>query len=156
MVTRDEIAADARQREIAANTAESEAETQAALAKADRDRQTAEIAQKTKAFYLAISQAERQQAEDFAQKESDRKIALLIEDAKAQTERMKAVNPALVEALVALAQAGQFEKIAQHLAPLSIVRGESLAGTMEQMFAGTALEGMVNNLQNMSKVKSAK
>lgn len=114
------------------------------------------IAQATKALYLATTKAEdahRQEQEDL---DAAREIKVTEAEAAATKERMGAISPALVEAIVSLAQTGQLEAIGEHLAPLSIVQGQSLAGTLQTMFAGTPLEGMVNNLDKLSKVKSAK
>jgi major vault protein len=117
------------------------------------EKNAAEIATATAALYLETKVADRDADEKYAITELDRKIKLLVEEASASETRMKAVQPSLVEALVALATVGQFEKIAEHLAPLSIVRGESLAGTLDQMFKGTVIEGMVENVKSLSKIK---
>ena len=72
--------------------------------------------------------------------------------AEAQKTRMEAVTPTLVEAIVGAAQSGQFQSMAEHLAPLALVTGQSLAGTMDTIFKGTALEGLVKNLQGLSPI----
>ena len=118
------------------------------------EQDAAQIAKVTQNLYLDTTKAADEHKQAIAQQELDRKIKLLVEEATASETRMKAVQPALVEALVGMAQEGMFEKIAEHLAPLSIVRGESLSGTLTQMFAGTPLEGMVSNIANLSKVKA--
>jgi major vault protein len=152
----DKLKAEAAAREVETRKAEVEAINSLELLRQENARQAAEIEAKTKALYLETAKAQKDLDQTYAEKEAARKITLLVEEAKAQTTRMQAVNPALVEALVALAQTGQFEAIAEHLAPLSIVRGESLSGTLQSMFAGTPLEGMINNIENLSKVKTAK
>lgn len=52
--------------------------------------------------------------------------------------------------MTAMAQTGQLEAIAEHLAPLSIVQGESLSGTFTKLLRGTPLEGMLNNMEKLS------
>ena len=116
----------------------------------------AQIAQATKALYLATTKAEDEHRQTQEDLDAEREIKQIEAEAAATKERMGAISPALVEAIVALAQTGQLEAIGEHLAPLSIVQGQSLAGTLQTMFAGTPLEGMVSNLDKLSKVKTAK
>jgi major vault protein len=151
---KDKIAADAVARSATNNRAQIEAENAASVLRKKGEQDAAEIAKITQALYLETTKAADEHKQAVAQQELDRKISLLVEEAKASDVRMKSVQPALVEALVGMAQEGMFEKIAEHLAPLSIVRGESLSGTLTQMFAGTPLEGMVSNIANLSKVKA--
>jgi major vault protein len=152
---KDKLAADTTARQTTQRLVEIEAENNYTLKRNEGEKEAAEIAKITKALYLDIDKATKDLAATYAQQELDRKVTLLVEEAKASTERMKAVQPGLVEALVGMAQEGMFEKIAEHLAPLSIVRGESLSGTLTQLFSGTPLEGMVSNIANLSKVKTA-
>jgi major vault protein len=163
---KDTIASQAVARREAASLAEIEAdiaqervrldaEIGASIARNEGDQTAAEIAKITKALYLDIKVAEDAHTQEIAEQVVAREIKKLTEEANAAKTRTENIPPALVEALVALAQSGQFQAIAEHLAPLSIVRGESLSGTLEQMFKGTPLEGMVNNIANLSKVKTA-
>ena len=57
-----------------------------------------------------------------------------------------AITPGLVEALQSLAQSDVLEKISKDLAPLAIVRGQSIGGAIEQLFEGTALAPAVARL----------
>ena len=152
---KDSLAAAVVARQLKQRLAEIQAENNATLERSKGEQAAAEISKVTKALYLDVEKAQKDLAQTYAQQELDRKVTLLVEEAKASTERMKAVQPGLVEALVGMAQEGMFEKIAEHLAPLSIVRGESLSGTLKQLFSGTPLEGMVDNIANLSKVKTA-
>jgi len=152
---KDALMADAVARQTAAQMMQLEAEIAANVKRNEGEKSAAEIAKMTKALYLDIKSAEDAHAQEIAEQVLAREIKKLTEEAQAQKTRTENIPTALVEALVALAQSGQFQAIAEHLAPLSIVRGESLSGTMEQMFKGTALEGMVNNIAGLSKVKTA-
>lgn len=97
------------------------------------------------------TQAEKQMlSQKFAELETDRQIRLEDALADAQKVRMDAVSGKLVEALTAMAQTGQLQSIAEHLAPLSIVKGQSLAGTFNQLLSGTPLEGMLRNIEGLS------
>lgn len=152
----DKLTAEALERSRAAAIAERDAAANLALMKEKSTQEIAEIAKVTKALYLDINKAERDLDQSYQEQEAARKIKTLKEEAEAAKTRMGAIQPSLVEAIVSLAQTGQFEAIAEHLAPLSIVRGESLTGTLTQMFAGTPLAGMVDNITNLSKVGTAK
>lgn len=81
--------------------------------------------------------------------EAQREVGLEHGLAEAQKIRMEAIQGKLVEALTAMAQTGQLEAIAQHLAPLSIVQGESLSGTLNKLLTGTPLEGMLRNVAQL-------
>ena len=150
---RSQHEADAAQRKALARMEDAKAESEILLLYETRKQDAAVISTATQALYLEAKVAEAAHAAQVADADLKRKIALLVEEAKASETRMKAVQPALVEAIVALAQTGQLDAIAEHLAPLSIVRGESLAGTVQQLFHGTPLEGMVSNIEGLSKVK---
>jgi major vault protein len=152
---KDQLATEAQERRVAASLAEVEAEIMATIKRNEGDQAAAQIAQATKALYLNTKKAEDAHTQDIAEQVLIREIKKLTEEAQAAKTRTENIPTALVEALVALAQSGQFQAIAEHLAPLSIVRGESLSGTLEQMFKGTPLEGMVGNIANLSKVKTA-
>ncbi len=154
-VLKDKLVSDATARQDAQRLTAIETENTATLERNKGEQAAAEIAKVTKALYLSIEKESKDLAQTYAQQELDRKVTLLVKEAETSAERMKAVQPGLVEALVGMAQEGMFEKIAEHLAPLSIVRGESLSGTLAQLFNGTPLEGMVANIANLSKVKTA-
>jgi major vault protein len=141
--------------DIAQERARLDADIANTIARNEGDKTAAEIAKTTKSLYLDIRIAEDAHAQEIAEQVLVREVKKLTEEANAAKTRTENIPTALVEALVALAQSGQFQAIAEHLAPLSIVRGESLSGTLEQMFKGTPLEGMVNNIGNLSKVKAA-
>lgn len=152
---KDKIQADAIAREAETRMTQIAAENAATLERNEGERKTAEISKMTKALYLEVKKADDAHLQEVAEATLTREINKLKEEAQAQKTRLENIPEKLVEALVALAQSGQFQAIAEHLAPLSIVRGESLAGTLTQMFKGTPLEGMVDNIANLSKVKTA-
>ena len=152
---KDTITAESAARVATQRLVEIQSENALTLKRTEGEKNAAEIAKLTKALYLDIKVAEDAHTQEIAEQVVTREIKKLMEEANAAKTRTENIPTALVEALVALAQSGQFQAIAEHLAPLSIVRGESLSGTLTQMFAGTPLEGMVNNIANLSKVKSA-
>lgn len=93
-------------------------------------------------------EAQRQQDESETA-ELDRKIKLLVEEARADVGRIGAISPQLTQALVALANTGALGLVTQHLGDLAIIRNQSLGGIFETMFAGTPLEGLLSNLKQL-------
>jgi len=83
-----------------------------------------------------------------AQKETEDYLVKIKAEAEAQVEQVKAIDPQLTAALQAFASSSMMEQLAQHLAPLSIVKGQSLGTTISEMFQGTALEDTVRKLTN--------
>ena len=66
--------------------------------------------------------------------------------ATAAATRAAAISPELVAALQSIANSGSLETMAKHLAPLSIVKGTSLAGVMSAFFEGTPMEDIIEKL----------
>lgn len=102
-----------------------------------------------------MASQERELIRKFADLDTDRSIRTEAAFAEAQKVRMEAIGPRLVEALTAMAMTGQLEKIAEHLAPLAIVQGTSLAGTLNHLMAGTPLEGMLRNFEGLNRLSMA-
>jgi major vault protein len=73
-------------------------------------------------------------------------IKRLQAEAEKEASAASAIQPGLVEALQALAQSDVLEKISKDLAPLAIVRGQSIGGAIEQLFEGTALAPAIARL----------
>lgn len=116
----------------------------------DNERASAEMSVIISELLLAMEDDKKKLEQKFKDIDADRQIKLESAMATAQKTRMEAIGPRLIEAMTAMAQTGQLQAIAEHLAPLSIVRNQSLSGTLEQLVAGTPLEGMLNNVANMS------
>lgn len=151
----------ALQLDLDASRAAKQAELDMAQALQENERQetidlgeqaSAQARKNVEALLLEISKAQRDLDKLYKDADSARDINREAELAKAQETRMKAVGPALVEAMVSLAQSGQFQAMAQHLAPLALIRNESLTGTLEQIFEGTPLAKMIGNFQKLSNI----
>lgn len=104
---------------------------------------------------LARAAAEHAEANKVAEsklaireRENADRIRVLLEEANAYVKRGEVVTPQLVAALTQLAQGNYLENL-KDLAPLSIIQGTSLEGTMKQLFAGTPLEQFGQNLVSM-------
>lgn len=110
---------------------------------------TASESAKTRTIVLKDEKKERDQSDEFEREALARRIEELVAEAHADETRAHAIQPALVSALSAMAMTGTLEQIAKHLAPLSIVRGESLSGTLNTMLKGTPMENMLENLKEL-------
>lgn len=83
----------------------------------------------------------------------DQKIKDIAAQADAAEKRSKAIQPQVVEALVALAHTGAFEVAARHLGNLAVLKDMSLGGVVGQVFAGTEFEGILDKLTKLGKGK---
>jgi major vault protein len=104
---------------------------------------------------LESQNAQSELTRKFADFDAERSIRTEAGMADAQKVRMDAIAPRLVEALTAMALTGQLEQIAEHLAPLAIVQGTSLAGTLNHLMRGTPLEGMLRNVEGLNRLSMA-
>jgi major vault protein len=100
-------------------------------------------------FLLEIDRAKRDLDTLYADATSERKVREETAIAEAVKIRMAAIAPGFIEALQSLALAKSFEGMTD-LLPLSVIEGKGLSGTMETLFKGTPVEGLVENLKRMS------
>lgn len=115
----------------------------------ESEREHEEVKQAIEAISLAIRKAENEQldAEHLAKLERD--IRLVVANSDADQKRMLAVSPQLTQALVAMAQTGVLATVSAKLGDLAIVRQLSLGGMFQEMFKGTPVEGVLENLQKL-------
>ena len=106
-------------------------------------------ASKVRALVLEDDKKKLDQKEEFDKQALARRIEALVAEAQADETRAKAVQPALVQALQALAMSGTLKQMAEHLAPLSIIRNESLSGTLKSMLKGTPMENLLDNIDKL-------
>ena len=78
-----------------------------------------------------------------AQKLLQQKIEELQADTAAVTNKARAVSPDLVAALQAFSDRALAEKMAETMAPLSIIGGKSIAEVFANLLKGTALENVL-------------
>lgn len=100
---------------------------------------------------IAAAELQREQSQFTFQIDSmasitEDSIRRLVAEANSQVAISGSVQPGLVEALKALAQAGVLESTIKELAPLSIVKGLSLGATISGLFEGTAFEETIGKL----------
>lgn len=125
-------------------------EGELAQARKSNEKAAAELDQAVAELRRAIEEQDLTLGQKIKDQEAERVIKTEQAMAEAQKVRMEAVQAKLVEALTAMAQTGQLQAIAQHLAPLSIVQGQSLSGTLNKLLSGTPLEGMLNNVSKLT------
>lgn len=125
--------------------------TEDAIESSRQDRETAATAHETKLVELKreAKRLDLELADSFEGKKLARVIQELQERANSAVKRGQVVQPELVAALQALAQTGALESMAEHLAPLSLVKGQSLAGVLSSLLEGSPLEGFLGRLDNM-------
>lgn len=114
----------------------------------------AELEASINELMLATERDRRDLEQAYKDQDAARVIKIEAANAEAHKMRMEAIGPKLVEALTAMAQTGQLQSIAEHLAPLSIVQNQSLSGTLNQLVKGTSLEGMLDNVSALSIAKA--
>ncbi len=108
-----------------------------------------EVASKVRKLVLDDEKKAQAQREHFEREALVRRIEEFTAMAQADATRASAVQPALIRALQAMAETGTLQQIAQHLAPLSIVRNESLGGTLGNLLKGTPMEGLLENISEL-------
>lgn len=136
--------------------AEIEANTQAEAAR----KAALEAATQKDVEILALkrdaAEADKSLEAKFAEAELERKLRTLMVEASTSETRMKSIQPGLVEALVASANAGILEKVTPQLAALAFVNGNDLETTVGTLLKGTAAEGILDNLKGLGKKVPAK
>ena len=135
--------------EVELETAEAKDEAQVSLLKAQGEIDVAEKRVEVAKFEVNAEKLRQDQADAVEESELNRTIKRLMEEAKADELRAKAVSPQLTGALVALAQTGALNLVAKHLGDLAIIRQQSLGGMFDTMFKGTPVEGMLENLKKL-------
>lgn len=148
-VSTDEISKQATHRESELRLADIEARSSEQLSEQTGRLATEQEASKVRKVALDDEKKKLHQQEEFNRAALARKIEELVAEANADETRMKAVQPALIGALQSMAMTGTLQQMAEHLAPLSIVRNESLSGTLTTMLKGTPMEHLLDNIEKI-------
>ncbi len=94
-------------------------------------------------------QREKEQEEQklkFINQEKDIYLSEIMGEAKAISEKTKAITPEFIAALQSFADKHLLEKMAESMAPLAILGGESVADVFSRLLEGTKLESVFLNL----------
>lgn len=108
----------------------------------------AEVARKDAEHKAAL---ERKSAEN-AQEEARERAEADIEAAKAKVyadtvaQIMASVTPGLIEAMNSSAKSALLETVSKNISPYAIAKGESVADTTNKLLRGTALEGLIGDV----------
>ena len=82
-------------------------------------------------------------AADVKELETKYVIANLEAETTAKVEQAQAISPELVAALTSLSETGMMRAVAEHLAPLAVVKGLSIGQVLSELLQGTSLEKIV-------------
>ena len=126
---------------------------QRAMARSEEEAKAASVRQQIAEIEANTEIKEFEPEKQKAIHELDVRCKELVAEAAAAETRSKAVQPALVEALVALASTGALEVAAKHLGNLAILKDMSLGGIISQVFEGTGQDVLLANLQRLGKGK---
>jgi major vault protein len=84
----------------------------------------------------------------FNEKNVEIRAKELESEIRAITEKAKAITPDLISALQSFSDKEVLQKVAESMAPLAILGGESVADVFSKMLKGTKLEGVFLNIGN--------
>lgn len=88
---------------------------------------------------LARRRAQAQLDQDIARAQLDQRLTALGAEVRAVVEKAQAVSPDLIAALQAFSDRALAERMAESMAPLAILGGESVADVLARLLQGTAL-----------------
>jgi major vault protein len=94
---------------------------------------------------LARQRAKQEQELDMARRQLEQRLEEFKAEVEAVVNKANAVSPQLVSALQAFSDKALAEKMAESMAPLAILGGNSIADVFGQLLKGTALEGVLNH-----------
>lgn len=129
---------------IIESNARAEAERLSKEAEAESARHTNALARENAAAQVSAVQLEVQAKSDAQRLEQARKnqeleLVKITAQVQALVEKAKAVSPDLVAALSAFGERAMVEKVAESMAPLSILGGGSVVDVLKKLLEGTAL-----------------
>jgi major vault protein len=130
----------------------------AADAESARERITAKREQQEAEDALVNAELERRRAQrgldlEIAEKELDLKLRAIAADVQAVSEKAKAVSPELIAALQAFGDRALAEKMAESMAPLAILGGESVSDVLAKLLKGTKLAKVLETTENGSSAR---
>jgi len=91
----------------------------------------------------AVSKADEELALEISQKQLEQKLLLIKSEVDAIAQKAEAISPDFIAALQAFGDKALAEKMAESMAPLSIIGGKSIAEVFANMLQGTVLENVL-------------
>ena len=115
---------------------------------AEEKRLSAQILQQEKVNQIHHFELERKKAQqtmklEFDRQELQQKIEAIRAEVAAVVEKAQAVSPGLISALQAFADKNLAEKMAETMAPLAIIGGNSISDVFSRLLKGTVLENIL-------------
>lgn len=132
--------------------AQAQADMATSVVKANVEHTIAEKRRLTEAINLDIIVDADAQRDVVATAQHHRAIHLVQAEADSTEQRMKAVQPGLIEALSATALVGVVEKVAPAIASLAFVNGRDTESVLTSLFKGTAAEKLLENVKDLHHV----
>jgi major vault protein len=113
------------------------------------EHELAEEARRTKDWLDGMDAEERLASSALARRkaEDDYVIAKEKEYAAVFVSRMAAISPQLIQALNTLGENAFMTRLTESIAPLALAQQQGLGQTLENVFAGTMLEPVLNNIK---------
>jgi len=130
-------------KQLLLNLEEINGEIQAQQAKLSGDLNAENIRTQINTATLEQKSASQDLELEFAEKLLEQKILELQADSEAVIQKAEAVSPDLIAALQAFSDRALAEKMAETMAPLSILGGKSIAEVFSKMLKGTSLEDVL-------------
>lgn len=90
----------------------------------------------------------KNQESEFSQKELELRIQELKAESEAITIKMKAITPNLIQALQAIGDKELIARVAESMAPLAILEGNSVADALNKLTRGTTVETLLGQFLN--------
>ena len=127
-----------------------------AEAEARKEKQTAQLGEQETLGAIHSADLARRKATadlnlDVAQRELDQKLRELAAEVQALAGKAGAVSPELISALQAFSDRALAERVAESMAPLAILGGESVADVLGRLLAGTPLADVLGKKNGAPK-----
>ena len=111
----------------------------------------AKVEEQKKLDTVAAAELERQKTQDehdlgYKQKELNMDKDSIVAQSEAIVSQLKAIQPGLIEALSGNSQMINLAKIMPEIVPLSVVEGKSVSATLSNLFQGTAIGKVLDNI----------
>jgi major vault protein len=150
LALRDELQAKSAARADNNDLEEARREALIKEAKKQGERTAAEVEAETEAIERESARLNKELEKLFAEADLDRAVRKLAAEADSTEKRLKAVQPGLVEALIAASTTSVLKDVVPQMGALAFTNNQDLETTLNTMVKGTAAEDLIKNLKNLS------
>lgn len=144
-----ELASTRLENELELDAAREEAERETEQKNLDFEKNKQELLDAVASADLARKKAIAEFQEDQDKAKLERQLEVINTKAKAEVERLKAIQPELIASMQALAQTTIVKDIAPQLAPMALVKGTSAVGVLTELFENTSFKNVLDGLKNI-------